>query len=69
MLEGWFVECACDGFIFAPSYVPGSYVDIVNHVVPELQRHGLYHKDCGGATLQENVGVPVLPVRDWSGAA
>lgn len=68
-LEEWFVERACDGFVFAASYVPGSCEDIVNHVVPELQRRGLYHKDYAGTTLRENVGVPVPPVRDWSGAA
>ncbi len=68
-LEEWFVERACDGFVFAASYVPGSYEDIVNHVVPELQRRGLYHKDYAGTTLRENIGVPVPPVRDWSGAA
>ena len=64
-LEEWFVERACDGFVFAASYVPGSYEDIVNHVVPELQKRGLYHKDYAGTTLRENVGVPVPPVRDW----
>ena len=41
-LEEWFEERACDGFVFAASYVPGSYEDVVNHVVPELQRRGLY---------------------------
>ena len=46
--------------------MPGSYEDIVNHVVPELQKRGLYHKDYAGNTLRENVGVPVPPVRDWN---
>ena len=64
-LEEWFEERACDGFVFAASYVPGSYEDVVNHVVPELQRRGLYHKDYAGTTLRENVGVPAPPVGDW----
>ena len=29
----------------AATYVPGSYADFVRHVVPELQRRGLFHKD------------------------
>ena len=64
-LEEWFEERACDGFVFAASYVPGSYEDVVSHVVPELQRRGLYHKDYAGTTLRENVGVPAPPVGDW----
>ena len=64
-LEEWFMERACDGFVFAASYVPGSYEDIVNYIVPELQKRGLYHKDYAGNTLRENIGVPVPPVRDW----
>ena len=31
--------------------VPGSYADFVSHVVPELQRRGLFHKDYAGKTL------------------
>ena len=65
-LEEWFVDRACDGFVFAASYTPGSYEDIVDHVVPELQKRGLYHKDYSGSTLRENVGVPVPPVRNWN---
>ena len=36
--------------------VPGSYADFVKHVVPELQRRGLFHKDYAGKTLRENLG-------------
>ena len=64
-LEEWFEERACDGFVFAASYAPGSYEDVVHHVIPELQRRGLYHKDYAGTTLRENVGVPVPAIGDW----
>jgi len=37
--------------------VPGSYADFVRHVVPELQRRGLFHKDYAGKTLRENLGL------------
>ena len=42
----------------AATHVPGTYMDFVKHVVPELQRRGLYHKDYAGATLRENLGIP-----------
>ena len=38
----------CDGFVVAATHVPGAYADFVRHVVPELQRRGLYHKDYTG---------------------
>jgi hypothetical protein len=38
--------------------VPGGYADFVDHVVPELQRRGLYHLDYAGPTLRENLGLP-----------
>jgi FMN-dependent oxidoreductase (nitrilotriacetate monooxygenase family) len=57
-LEEMFVERGCDGFVIAATYVPGSYADFVKHVVPELQRRGLFHKDYAGKTLRENLGLP-----------
>ena len=56
-LEEMFVNRGCDGFVIAATYVPGSYADFVNHIVPELQRRGLYHKDYAGKTLRENLGL------------
>ena len=50
-LEEMFVDRGCDGFVVAATYVPGSYADFVHHVVPELQRRGLFHKDYAGKTL------------------
>ena len=31
------------------------------HVIPEVQRRGLYHKDYAGKTLRENLGLPRPP--------
>jgi alkanesulfonate monooxygenase SsuD/methylene tetrahydromethanopterin reductase-like flavin-dependent oxidoreductase (luciferase family) len=56
-LEEMFVNRGCDGFVIAATYVPGSYADFVRHVVPELQRRGLFHKDYAGKTLRENLGL------------
>lgn len=58
-LEEWFATGVCDGFVVAATHVPGGYEDFVRHVIPELQRRGLYHKDYAGATLRENLGIPV----------
>jgi alkanesulfonate monooxygenase SsuD/methylene tetrahydromethanopterin reductase-like flavin-dependent oxidoreductase (luciferase family) len=56
-LEEMFVNRGCDGFVVAATYVPGSYADFVQHIVPELQRRGLFHKDYAGKTLRENLGL------------
>jgi len=58
-LEELFVNRGCDGFVVAATHVPGSYADFVDHVVPELQRRGLYHQDYKGKTLRENLGLAV----------
>jgi FMN-dependent oxidoreductase (nitrilotriacetate monooxygenase family) len=64
-LEEMFVERGCDGFVIAATYVPGSYADFVKHVVPELQRRGLFHKDYTGKTLRENLGLPRPAAGAW----
>src|SRR6201986_1839142 len=64
-LEEMFVNRGCDGFVVAATYVPGAYADFVRHVIPELQRRGLYHKDYRGKTLRDNLGIPVPPVGAW----
>lgn len=64
-MEEMFVSRGCDGFVVAATYVPGAYGDFVQHVVPELQRRGLYHKDYAGVTLRENLGLPVPAVGSW----
>jgi alkanesulfonate monooxygenase SsuD/methylene tetrahydromethanopterin reductase-like flavin-dependent oxidoreductase (luciferase family) len=58
-LEEWFSTGVCDGFVIAATHVPGTYMEFVKHVVPELQRRGLYHKDYTGTTLRENLGLPI----------
>jgi FMN-dependent oxidoreductase (nitrilotriacetate monooxygenase family) len=64
-LEELFVERACDGFVVAATHVPGAYADFVRHVVPELQRRGLYHQDYAGQTLRENLGLPRPAIGSW----
>ncbi|MEO8713940.1 MAG: LLM class flavin-dependent oxidoreductase [Acetobacteraceae bacterium] len=61
-LEQWFVERACDGYVVGGTHIPGTYEDFVRFVVPELQRRKLFHEDYTGATLRENLGLP-MPAR------
>ena len=45
--------------------MPGSYADFVQHIVPELQRRGLFHKDYTGKTLRENLGLTRPAAGAW----
>jgi hypothetical protein len=63
--EEMVVERGCDGFVIAATYVPGSYADFVRHVVPELQRRGLYHTDYAGTTLRDNLGLSRPVIGGW----
>jgi hypothetical protein len=63
MMEQWFVEKACDGFVISATHVPGTYEDFVRLVVPELQRRGLFRTEFEASTLRENLGLPRLPAR------
>ncbi|MFL6799789.1 MAG: LLM class flavin-dependent oxidoreductase [Xanthobacteraceae bacterium] len=67
-LEEWFSASACDGFVVAATHVPGAYDDFVQFVVPELQRRRLLHKDYAGATLRDNLGIPVPFATSWPGS-
>ncbi|UPJ68728.1 LLM class flavin-dependent oxidoreductase [Bradyrhizobium sp. 191] len=64
-LEEMFVERGCDGFVIAATYVPGSYADFVKHIVPELQRRGLFQTDYRGRTLRENLGLERPAAGAW----
>ncbi len=67
-LEHWFVSEAADGFNLLPQILPGSLNDLVDLVIPELQRRGLFRLDYEGRTLRENLGVP-RPVNRFVTAA
>ena len=57
-MEEWLVTEGCDGFNVMFPYLPGGLDDFVDHVVPELQRRGLFRRDYEGTTLRENLGLP-----------
>jgi alkanesulfonate monooxygenase SsuD/methylene tetrahydromethanopterin reductase-like flavin-dependent oxidoreductase (luciferase family) len=56
-LESCFLEGAADGFNFLASDVPGSVNTLVEKLVPELQRRGLFHTEYEGKTLRESLGL------------
>ncbi len=58
MMEAWFVGGACDGFNLQPAVLPGTFRDIVELVLPELRRRGLFRAEYEGRTLRENLGLP-----------
>jgi FMN-dependent oxidoreductase (nitrilotriacetate monooxygenase family) len=69
MFEDWFSAPACDGFVIAPTWQPGTFEDFVKYVVPELQRRGVYRKEYTGSTLREHLGLPRPPIGAWRTAA
>ncbi|CAL9630852.1 Nitrilotriacetate monooxygenase component A [Streptomyces sp. enrichment culture] len=57
-LEKWFTQGAADGFTIMPPHLPGGLEDFVDHVVPILQRRGLFRTEYTGRTLREHYGLP-----------
>jgi N-acetyl-S-(2-succino)cysteine monooxygenase len=64
-LESWFRGGAADGFNIMPLTFPGGLEDIVDLLIPELQRRGLFRKEYEGKTLRENLGLP-YPENRWA---
>ncbi len=56
-MEDWFRNDAADGFNLLPTWLPGGLEDVVEMVIPELQRRGLYRTAYEGTTLRENLGL------------
>jgi FMN-dependent oxidoreductase (nitrilotriacetate monooxygenase family) len=56
-MEEWFNNGAADGFNIMCDIYPSGLAAFVEHVVPELQRRGLYRKEYRGPTLREHYGL------------
>lgn len=68
-MQEWLETEACDGFNVMFPYLPAGLDDVVDKVVPELQRRGLFRTEYEGKTLRENLGLPrpenrFFPARD-----
>jgi len=58
-MQEWFENGAADGFNIQCDVYPGGLESFVDHVVPELQRRGLFRREYAGRTLREHYGVAV----------
>ncbi|PZQ10381.1 MAG: 5,10-methylene tetrahydromethanopterin reductase [Ancylobacter novellus] len=63
LMETWIAETGVDGYNLAYVVAPESFEDVVQHVVPELQRRGRYKRAYAPGTLREKLGRagPKLP--------
>ncbi|RMD41074.1 hypothetical protein DV735_g4050, partial [Chaetothyriales sp. CBS 134920] len=57
-LETWLREEGADGFTVTFPFLPEGLDDIVERLVPELQRRGLFRTEYTGTTLREHLGLP-----------
>ena len=64
-LESWFRGGAADGFNIMPLTFPRGLEDIVDLLIPELQRRGLFRREYEGKTLRENLALP-FPENRWT---
>jgi FMN-dependent oxidoreductase (nitrilotriacetate monooxygenase family) len=56
-IQHWFSAGAADGFNIMPPVLPRGLEDFVDHVVPILQRRGLFRTEYSGRTLREHYGL------------
>lgn len=57
LMQQWFDAGGCDGFVISPAYMPGSFDEFTDAVIPVLQARGLYRREYGGATLRDHLGL------------
>jgi alkanesulfonate monooxygenase SsuD/methylene tetrahydromethanopterin reductase-like flavin-dependent oxidoreductase (luciferase family) len=60
-IEAFFTAGAADGFNLNHDFYPVGLDLIVDHLVPELQRRGLFRKEYESTTLRGHLGLP-LPI-------
>jgi FMN-dependent oxidoreductase (nitrilotriacetate monooxygenase family) len=58
-MEAFFTEGAADGFNLNHDLYPDGLDLIVDHLVPELQRRGIFRKEYESTTLRGHLGLPV----------
>ncbi|WP_138495048.1 LLM class flavin-dependent oxidoreductase [Paenibacillus pinistramenti] len=57
LMQEWYEGYGCDGFNIMPPVLPGDLNEFVDHVVPVLQRRGLFREEYEGSTLREHLGL------------
>ncbi|MGW6129092.1 LLM class flavin-dependent oxidoreductase [Cellulomonas sp. NPDC055163] len=66
-IERWFRHGAADGFNVMPDVLPSGFDDFADHLVPVLQRRGLFRTEYEGTTLRGHLGLglPPAPTGVW----
>jgi FMN-dependent oxidoreductase (nitrilotriacetate monooxygenase family) len=57
-MQQWLDEAGCDGFTVVFPFVPQGLDDVVEKLVPELQRRNIFRGDYQGSTLRDHLGLP-----------
>ncbi|MGF7151592.1 FMN-dependent oxidoreductase (nitrilotriacetate monooxygenase family) [Sphingomonas zeicaulis] len=57
-MQQWLEARASDGFNIMFPWLPGGLDDVVDRVVPELQRRGIFRRDYRGTTLRDHLDLP-----------
>jgi len=60
-IESWWQSGAADGFNVMPPVLPSGLVHFVDHVVPILQKRGLFRTVYEGITLRDHYGLSRPP--------
>ncbi|MDT5015844.1 MAG: hypothetical protein QOD39_2004, partial [Mycobacterium sp.] len=58
-IVAWFEGGAADGFNIMAAALPSGLETFIEHVLPILQRKGLFREEYSGTTLREHYGLPV----------
>jgi FMN-dependent oxidoreductase (nitrilotriacetate monooxygenase family) len=56
-IQEWVEAGAADGFVIQPQVLPTEFELFTAHVVPELQRRGLFRTEYSGPTLRHHLGL------------
>jgi FMN-dependent oxidoreductase (nitrilotriacetate monooxygenase family) len=54
-LEAWAAEADLDGFNLAYALMPETFANVVEYLIPELQRRGLFKQQYGAGTYREKL--------------
>jgi FMN-dependent oxidoreductase (nitrilotriacetate monooxygenase family) len=57
-MQAWLKAGAADGFILSGAVLPDGLVDFADHVIPILQKRGLFRTAYEADTLRGNLGLP-----------
>ena len=54
IMQTWVDEAGIDGFNIGYAITPGTFEDIIDHLLPELRRRGVVQEKFAGGTMREN---------------